>query len=268
MKKYYFLAGMPRSGNTVLSSILNQNPKIYSSPLSPICGMLWDFEKIMINNQNAIRQNNFGKQVIEKIIINYYENIKKEIIIDREKAWGTTPNLQNIKKYITPSPKIIFTYRPVIEILASFISILPEHSYIDIEMKNNNWWSKDYLTKNDNRCDYIMRPFGQIDQIMFSINEIIKVENKKVFCPIEYNEMIKNPQNTMNKIYKFLELPTYNHDFNKIIKIEKDNDEILGYPSNLHNIRPQLKKISQDPKKVLSEYVINKYSNVGWKALE
>ena len=30
-KKYYFLAGLPRAGNTVLSSILNQNSRVQVS---------------------------------------------------------------------------------------------------------------------------------------------------------------------------------------------------------------------------------------------
>ena len=28
MKEYYFLSGLPRSGNTLLGSIINQNPRI------------------------------------------------------------------------------------------------------------------------------------------------------------------------------------------------------------------------------------------------
>ena len=264
MKTYHFLAGLPRSGNTLLSSILNQNPQIYSSPLSPVCNMLWDFQQTISFNENACRENTKAEQVSNKIITNYYEDIKQEIIIDREKAWATPANLQIIKKYITPTPKIIFTYRPVIEILASFISILPERSYIDIEMEQRGYWYKDYLTQNDNRCDYLMQPFGQIDRSLFSINEIIKPENQNIFCLVKYDEIINSPQETMDKIYKFLDLTTYEHDFNKIVKLEKSNDEALGHPNNLHEVRPQLKKISQDPKEVLSDYVINKYSNIGY----
>jgi sulfotransferase len=265
MKTYHFLAGLPRTGNTLLSSILNQNPKMYSSPLSPVCGMLWDFEQSIIKNENATRQNTKAEQVSNKIIVNYYENMEQEIIIDREKAWATPANLQIIKKYITPTPKIIFTYRPVIEILASFISMLPDHSYIDTEIKNSNWWYKDYLTKNDNRVDYLMRPYGQIDKMLLSINEIMQPENQGTFCFIKYDNIVTKPQDTMNKIYNFLELPNYQHDFNNITKLEIDDDLILGQPKDLHKIRPQLKKTSQDPKEVLSEYVINKYSNIGWE---
>ena len=35
-KTFYFMTGLPRSGSTLLSSILNQNPKFYSGPSSPV----------------------------------------------------------------------------------------------------------------------------------------------------------------------------------------------------------------------------------------
>jgi len=267
-KQYHFLAGFPRSGNTLLSSILNQNTAIHSSHLSPVNEYYWILQQSANNNENAIRnlKEDNTNAILNNLIKNYYSHINKPIIIDREKAWGTEGNLETIKKHITPTPKIIFTVRPVLEILTSFISILPDRSYIDIEMENNNWWYKDYLTKNDNRCDYIMRPWGMIDKSLITINQILKPENKKVFCVIKYDDIVNAPQETMDSIYTFLELPKYKHNFNKIKKAEKDNDEILGQP-NMHEIRPQLKKISQDPKEVLSKYIIDKYSNIGWEGL-
>jgi sulfotransferase len=268
MKTYHFLAGLPRTGNTLLSAILNQNPDIYCSSLSPVNGFYWDITQSYSNTEYSVRNDN-SKQVdymLNNLMKNYYEKIDKPIIIDREKAWATPANITHIKKYITPTPKIIFTYRPIIEILASWIKILPEQSFIDIEMENCNWFYKNYLTKNDNRCDYLMRPFGQIDKLLMSVNEIIKSENKKTICLIKYDEIINAPEQTINKIYKFLELPSYKHNFNNIKKIEQDNDGALGQPVNLHDIRPQLKKLSKNPKEVLSEYVINKYSNIGWEA--
>ena len=266
MKTYHFLAGLPRSGNTLLSSILNQNPKIYSSPLSPITSIMWDLNTSIHNTENAQIYNkpNDFYFMVKNIIPNYYENIEKEIIIDREKAWATPFNLSIIKNYVNPTPKIIFTVRPVIEILTSFINILPNHSYIDIEMEELNWWSKDYLTKNDNRCDYLMRPFGQIDKILYSLNEVLKPENKNIFHVISYDDIVNEPEQTMTNIYQFLELPYYKHNFNNVINEEKENIKIAGSPKDLHKIRPIVKKVSKDPKEVLSEYVINKYSNIGY----
>jgi sulfotransferase len=265
-KKYHFLAGLPRSGNTLLSSILNQNPDIYSSPLSTTLAILSNTHDFIQNSQNVKRGNKDNIiQFTKNILKNYYKDIDKSIIIDREKVWGTPINLPLIKNYIDSNPKIIFTVRPVIEILTSFINILPENSYLDQEMLAFGYLSKNYLTKNDNRCDYLMQPFGLIDRCLFSINEIIKSENKEVFCIVQYDEIVNNPQDTMKKIYKFLEIPDYQHDFNNIVKLEKENDEEIGQPKNMHKVRKQLKKISKKPEDVLSDYIINKYSNIGWE---
>jgi len=269
MKTYHFLAGLPRSGNTLLSSILNQNPDIYSSPLSPINSILWDYDQGLMTNENILRLND-AKQALStgsNIIKNYYSNINKPIIIDREKVWGTLGNFNLIKKYITPTPKIIFTVRPVIEILTSFMTILPEDSYVDKAMQSSGWWYKNYLTKNDNRCDYLMSPGGQIDKSLFSINQIINSDNKNMFHIVSYDEIVNKPEDTLKSIYKFLKLPSYKHNLDNIVKLEKDNDEILGQPGNLHDIRPKLSKVSKKPEDVLSDYVLSKYGNIGWGAL-
>jgi sulfotransferase len=264
-KDYHFLAGIPRSGNTLLSSILNQNPEIYSSALSPVNGILSEIDNV-INNHQHIKRNsdNNANEFAKDILKNYYKKINKPIIIDREKVWGTPINLSLIKQYITTTPKIIFTVRPIIEVLASFINILPEHSYLDEEMKISGYLYKNYLSKNDNRCDYLMRPVGLIDRCMFSINEIIKEENKEVFCIVKYDEIVNTPQEVMNRIYNFLQIPYYKHDFNNIVKVEKDNDQQIGQPKDMHKVRKQLKKISKSPEEILSNYVISKYSNIGW----
>ena len=36
MKQYYFISGLPRSGSTLLSGILRQNPEFYADIASPV----------------------------------------------------------------------------------------------------------------------------------------------------------------------------------------------------------------------------------------
>lgn len=249
-----------------MSSLLNQNPEIYSSPLSPVCGYMWDLHKSLSNREanfrNEFTSNNIS--IISKIMDSFYYNVDKPIVFDREKSWGTTGNLEMIKKYITPNPKIIFTVRPILEMLASFISLIPsgELSYIDEDMASSNWWYKDYLSRNDNRCDYLMRPYGMIDQVMVSFNEIHKRENEGIFHLVDYNNLTNNPEETMTNIYKFLEIEPYQHNFNNIEKLEEDRDSLVGMPKDMHKIRKELSKTSLPVERVLSEYIINKYSGI------
>ena len=89
------------------------------------------------------------------------------------------------------------------------------------------------------------------------------LENIKNVCLIEYNDIIKDPEKTMHKIYNFLELPYHKHDFNNIIKLETGKENIK-HPKDMHEIRKILAKKSKNPQDVLSNYVINKYSNEDW----
>ena len=51
MKTFYFMAGLPRSGSTLLSSILNQNPRFYSGPSSPVLGAMYAVEETFTSNE-------------------------------------------------------------------------------------------------------------------------------------------------------------------------------------------------------------------------
>jgi hypothetical protein len=45
MKTLYFLGGLPRSGSTLLGSLLNQHSDIYVSPTSPLGDVVTDIEQ-------------------------------------------------------------------------------------------------------------------------------------------------------------------------------------------------------------------------------
>ena len=50
MKKLKFLAGIPRSGSTLLTSLLNQRPDTYASNTSNLADMLRTFEHLWETN--------------------------------------------------------------------------------------------------------------------------------------------------------------------------------------------------------------------------
>ena len=136
MKQYHFLSGLQRSGNTLLSTILNQNPEIYSSELSPMAEYMWIMNNSYKNQKMAyFSKDNIGsKNIIKNMFDNYYSHVDKKIIFDREKNWFNSKNIENIKEYITKTPKIVVTVRPIVEVLTSFVVRYPKTSQPYIEM--------------------------------------------------------------------------------------------------------------------------------------
>jgi len=261
-KTYHFLAGLPRSGNTLLSAILNQNPDIYSTPLSPMPNLLWnyvdssiDIEQIDRNKENQTR----AKELLSSFFDTFYKDVDKPIIIDREKDWGTPANLDLIKRFVTPTPKIIITVRDILEVIASFVSM--DADYLKNDTANNGSFINNYRSPKDAIAEHLMKPKGNIDKALLGLSSAFYPENKGIFHIVEYNDFILKPEETMSGIYEFLELPDYKHDFNKIEKVESDQDAKLGLPSNLHDIRKSLSK-SKTSIDILSDYIKHKYSNM------
>lgn len=261
-KTYHFLAGLPRSGNTLLSALLNQNPEIYSTPLSPIPTYMWNIfnaantvENSTRNIENKIKTETF----LSSFMDNFYKEVEKPIVIEREKALGTPYNLTIIKQYITPTPKIIFTVRDILEILASLIKI--NARYVKDDAVNAELYVSNYRSQKDFLCEYLMALNGDIDKGLLSLASAFYPENKGMFHIVEYNDLVFSPNDTMAKIYDFLEMPHYEHNFNKIEKIEKDDDEAIGLPKDLHDVRKSLSKSSTNVD-ILSDYIKHKYSNM------
>jgi sulfotransferase len=259
---YHFLAGLPRSGNTLLSALLNQHPSIYSSPLSPVPFLLYNNHQEVINSEMYARneENQIRcKRVIENIIKTFYLDVQKPIIIDRDKAWGTPANLEIIKKYITDTPKIIFTVRDILEIIASFISLSPE--YCKNIISYGNLYKANYMKEQDLMADALMRDNEHIDKCLLSLSSAFLKENKGVFHIVEYKDIVNNTQETMNKIYEFLEVDKFENDLNNIKKVENDNDVAAKLPKKLHDVNKKIVP-SKTSTHILSDYIKNKYSGM------
>jgi len=263
-KTNHFLSGFPRSGNTVLSCILNQNPEIYSSPLSTLLEHMWQSHLLLKNGQiSKVIKEDYKRS--KKLILNmpyiYYKDVEKNIIFDRSKFWANPDNILLIKEYITKNPKIIFTTRPVIEMMTSFISVLKDGIISD--MNNSDFAQNKDLSINDNLADFLYSEhsiFGR--HLRWAFQSIDNSDNAGIIHIVKYEDLLNTPQETMNKIYEFLEIKSFQHNFKNIKKIEKYDESVLGIPKDLHNIRKVLGRSNLKVEDYLTPKTIEKYKDV------
>jgi len=120
-KKIYFLCGMPRSGNTLFTSIMNQNPDVAVTANSPTLEIIKDIHRL---KQTDIFQNFPDEASLDNIIKEvfnlYYKNWNHWVIIDRTPI-GTPENLKVLKKYFNQPIYCIVLVRDVLDVLASYI---------------------------------------------------------------------------------------------------------------------------------------------------
>jgi sulfotransferase len=73
------------------------------------------------------------------------------------------------------------------------------------------------------------------------------------------------PEFEMKRVYEYLEIPYYQHDFDNIEQITTEDDEVYGLSKDLHIIRPKLELQPSDAKKVLGTDICNwLYDNYRW----
>jgi sulfotransferase len=253
-KSYYFLAGLHRSGNTLLSAILNQNPEIYVSPLSPLVEFMWQCHSSMDESIIINPKKENVDYLISKMIENYYHDTEKPIIFDRSKAWLNPYNVEMIKKYINPDPKIIFTIRPLRECIASTIKIQKNQKLL--KMAAVDYKQDETLSENDNLAEFLLSR-NQYAILNDAYNSYIDEENLDNIHLVKYEDLVNNTEDTLKKIYNFIGIKDFDHDLNNIVRVEKELDDLIGTP-NLHAVEKQIKPSNINPLDYMSQKMVDK----------
>lgn len=263
-KTFHFLAGLHRSGNTVLSAILNQHPEIYVSPISTLIEHMWvchntvqNFETTKVNVLDRQRSIN----MISKMTETYYNDIDKPIVFDRSKSWTNPPNIEMIKTYITEKPKIVFTTRPILECMASFIAI--DKNAIVRSMNNSDFIENPDLKENENLADFLLSEYSNFNLTRgWAMQSLDNPDNAGTIHVVKYEDLLNTPQETMSKVYDFLEIEQFKHNFKNIRKLEEYDDAAAGLAKDLHKVRRTLGKGDVRIEEYLTPYTIEKYKDV------
>jgi len=261
-KRYYFMAGLPRSGSTLLSSLLNQNPNLYSGPSSPVLSTMFVIENHLLQDElyHGYPKPDQMNAMIGDVINHFYGDVDQSIVIDKNRAW--VARVPYIEGYIKQKAKIICPVRDIEEVLTSMITMIRRNPYKEGNPRIN--FIDEQLVKlnipinDDNRCEYIAGPDGILGQSLNAIMEGVNAGFGDRFHYVEYNNLINKPQDTLNKIYKFLGEEPFEHTFEGLGNSNRERDMETYGLEDMHEVRSVLKSTSKDPRKVLSTYVLNK----------
>ena len=265
MKQYYFLIGVPRTGNTLLSSILNQNPDVKVSAYSFLDQHLYQTALFSYSE----KYKNFPDSKSLGNLINgsfdcYYKDWDAKYIIDRGE-WGTPSNIHLLQQIIKGDIKVICTVRDIVEIIASFIKVSPDRwrKELEKEIQSNLRYNQSYKSELELLCEVIMRPTGQIETALFGLNNLF-YNHRDILHIVEYNDLVDNTEHTIKGIYDFLNIEYYPHKFNYINQFEvngvKYDDSIWG--SDLHKLNKKIKHSNYKVEDILTPELISKYSNM------
>lgn len=250
MKEYFFISGLPRSGSTLLSGILRQNPEFYADISSPMQGLAISTINVITGSENnhvidEVRR----KQILRSVFGAYYEAINYSTVFDTSRGWTSKTALL---KELFPYTKIIACVRDLPWILDSFERITQKNSLYNARLTDDE--AGQTVTT---RCDAMMdvKKEGQVVKPYYFLEEGLLLNPDMVFL-LEYEGLCKDPEGSMRKVYDFIGKPYFEHDFKNVEYANEVYDRALNLKS-LHTVKREVKW--EERRSILPQSVWEKY---------
>lgn len=241
-KKYYFISGLPRSGSTLLSTILNQNPRFTAGISDP----LYDFIKGKINAVNT--SVGMSDIVPEDRLYNlmradfdaFYKD-DAEVCFNTNRSWSAETAFL---KQLYPDFKMIVMIRSIPWILDSFEQLHRKNPTTIKPLYNHIDWPSVYerthllMGNIPNQAGRVKGPLEGVKQAAFS-NE------KDQILFLEYDALATHPREVIDIVYNYLEEEKFDHDFSST-QASYDLYDQEAKISGLHNVRSSVEFIERE----------------------
>ena len=250
-KKLFFLIAMPRSGNTLFASIMNQNPEIVCTANSITLEIMKDL--FLLKKTDVFKNYPDYKSldnVLDSVYDIYYKDWPQRIIIDRGPVM-TTGNLALIQKHFKRPFKCIVLLRDLIDVLASYMKWYTE---------NPDSFINRFNCKNDEeKLGMVMNKNGAVAKELEAIKNAYNYPGMCLY--IKYDNLVTQPEKEIRRVYEFINMPYFNHTFKDLKQININgmgyDDTIVG--KNMHTIRTEIKKeynpyINKIPERIRQKY--------------
>jgi sulfotransferase len=250
-KTYHFITGLPRSGSTLLSVILKQNPRFHSSITDSLATMV----KGVVETSQDTPGMKFEvpverrKNIVKGLFNGFYEHIDKPVIFNTNRAWTLlTPQV----KEMFPNSKMIVCVRDINWILDSF-----ETAHRRNPMSTNTVTGGLSGTVYS-RVEMLMDEKGVVGFPYIGIKQAITSNEKNMLMLIEYNQLCKTPEQIMKAIYSFIGEEYYQHDFNNVEGSWDEYDAEIGI--KLHQVK---RRVEFTPRHfILPPDILQKFANM------
>jgi sulfotransferase len=235
----HFIAGLPRSGSTLLAGILRQNPRFHAGMTSPVGSMYMALESAMSRrNETAVFIDDAQRRgVLKGLFESYYQQIHGEqLVFDTNRAWCTKlPALGQL----FPSARVICCVRDIGWIMDSVERLVRRNAFELSGMFGFEPGGTVYT-----RVNRIAASDGLVGYALDALREAFFGEDANRLILIEYQALTRAPGDTLRILYEMLGEPPFAHDFENVEYQADDFDLALG-ARGLHTVRRRVEWIER-----------------------
>ena len=263
MRKIHYISGLPRSGSTLLTNILLQNPKIQTTATSSLLEFMLQVRDNWTKLEgHTAHPDGQDKWAVIKSIMQTYHNTDKEIIVDKNRGWSN--HIEFIEKVTGEPARIIACVRNLEDICTSFEKLYRKNR---ASGEIHGEFSNPKMKTIDGRVSVWTSDEGVLGRPYVSLLDTVQrgLGDRILFLP--YEEWTKQPAKWFKTIYDFIGEEYYEHDFENIEQKIRENDAGYGWGSDLHEIKTgKLKPATSESFQIIGrEWSIKLHDTEFWK---
>ena len=253
-KKIFFQSSLPRAGSTLLQNIIGQNPDFYVTPTSGVLELAYAVRGNFTSSPEFKAQDSDLMEAGYKNFLNkgfpaFYDAITdKPYVVDKSRGWGIHYDFLN---YFYPNPKVIVMVRDIRDIFCSMEKNFRKNQHKASGLVNHAEMTG---TTTPKRVDI----WGNSQPVGLAIERLSEVFTQgldKHMLFVKFEDLCLYPESEMTRIYQYLDVPYFEHDFDNIQQITVEDDEVYGIYGD-HKIKSRLELPPSTAKKTLG-YTFN-----------
>jgi sulfotransferase len=235
----HFISGLPRSGSTLLSAILRQNPRFHAMMTSPVGGIyLAMMEATSRKNEAAVFISEDQKRaLLTGVFRNYYHAIGREkLVFDTNRVWcSKMPALSGL----FPDAKVICCVRHIPWIMDSVERLIRRNAYDLSGMFGYESGGTVYT-----RVNRLAGSDGMVGYSLDCLREAFYGGWADRLVLVTYEALTRDPAGAMAQLYDFIGEAPFAHDFDNVEYSADEFDAALGSPG-LHTVRQKVEFVDR-----------------------
>lgn len=266
-KRIYFLAGLPRSGSTLLANILAQHPQLHVTPTSGMVDMLvqvrngWDRNDAFQAMDRKLSEQVKGN-VLRAMLQAYFSHVEQPVCIDKNRYWAEFLEMGAHLLGGRDRIKVLVTVRDLRDVVASFEMLYRKTSALGQVAQEANLALKFKTALG--RVETFIDDAQPVGRAYNAIRDAVTRGWKDRMYFIDYEDLTRRPQATMDGIYRFLGETPHAHDFGQVKQVTFEDDFVYGF-KDLHVIR---EKVEPQPPSWPRVYDDAVFQSPAWKNIE
>lgn len=238
-RRFHFISGLPRSGSTLLSAILSQNPRFHASMSGPLGGM-FDTMLSELSDRNEFSVfigNDQRQRILRGLFDGYYgPEFHADVVFDTNRLWCA--KLELLRR-LFPGGKIIACVRHVSWVIDSIERLVRGNIFQPSGIFNYKPDGTVY-----SRADGLAKADGMVGFAHNAVKQAFYSDDPSNLMLLRFETLTGEPARAIAAVYDFIGEPAYKHDFSAVQYDAETFDRRLGTPG-LHTVRPKVEPIAR-----------------------